>query len=159
MKHRFLDNAWFLAGLRWLLGLIFLYAGVAKWRAPQDFADSVASFWILPYSDINVLALSLPCFEVLTAVLLLTGWRQRAAALAVIVMTSVFAAAMLTALAKGLSVDCGCFGGGTPSRLHTWISLGRDLLLLGAAALLYARFTTEAFTSSLATQIRPPPDA
>ena len=144
MKGRFFNDGWFLTGLRWVLGLIFLYAGTAKLRALEDFADSIASFWILPMSAINVLALGLPWFEILVATLLLTGWRKRAAALAVIVLTSVFAAAMTTALAQGLSVDCGCFGGGTPSRLHTWTSLGRDLLLLGAAALLYARSSTAA---------------
>ena len=148
MRRRFFDDGWFLVTLRWVLGLIFLYAGIAKWRASQDFADSIASFWLLPNAAINVLALSLPYFEILTACLLLTGWRKHVGALAVIVMTSVFAAAMVSALAKGLTVDCGCFGGGTPSRLHTWTSLGRDLLLLVAAALLYTRHSTETLASS-----------
>ena len=148
MKFRFFNDRWFLTGLRWVLGLVFLYAGIVKWRAPQDFADSIASFWILPSADINVLVLSLPPFEILTAVLLLTGWRKRAAALAVMGMTSVFAAALAAVLAEGLNVDCGCFGGGTPSRFHTWTSLGRDLLLLLAATLLYWKHSAP--TTSLA---------
>ena len=139
MKTLLPDGRWFLLGLRWTLCLVFLYAGIVKLRAPLDFADSIASFQMLPIAAINPLALCLPCFELLTAVLLLLGWHPRAAALAVWIMTSVFAAAMLTALLRGLNVDCGCFGGGTPSRLKTWTSLGRDLLLIAASAILYLK--------------------
>jgi hypothetical protein len=35
------------------------------------------------------------------------------------------------------NIDCGCFGSGKPSPLKTWLSLGRDLLLLAAALLTY----------------------
>ena len=121
-------------GLRWVVGGIFLYAGVVKLRAPLDFADSIASFQMLPTVAINPLALSLPYFEIITAGMLILSWRKRAAALAVLVMTTVFAVAMTTALVRGLNVDCGCFGGGSPSRLKTWTSLGRDLLLIAASA-------------------------
>ena len=150
MKTPLLDGRWFLSGLRWTLGLIFLYAGIVKLRAPQDFADSIASFQMLPTAVINSLALSLPCFELLTAVMLLLGWHPRAAALAVWIMTTVFAAAMLTALLRGLNVDCGCFGGGTPSRLKTWISLSRDLLLIAASAILYMKTAASKFSLVLA---------
>lgn len=139
----FLRARWFRLGLSWIVGLVFLYAGVVKFRAPQDFADSIASFQLLPASLINPLALCLPWFEMGVGTLLLLGWWRRAAALAVLGMTTVFAVAMTTALARGLSVDCGCFGGGTPSAFKTWTSLGRDLLLIVAAALLYFPATSK----------------
>ena len=139
MNARFLHHRWFLRGLRWILGLVFVYAGVAKLLAPLDFADSIAGFLILPPAAVNLLALVLPPFEIMIGALLFVGWRTRAAALAVLFLTTVFASAMVFALIRGLSVDCGCFGGGASSRLHTWTSLGRDLFLLGAAAFLYSR--------------------
>ena len=133
------EGRWFLLALRWTLGLVFLYAGAVKLRAPQEFADSIASFQMLPGPVIDPLAVCLPCFELFTAALLLMGWRTRAAALAASLMASVFAAALATALLRGLTVDCGCFGGGTPSRLKTWTSLGRDLLLIAASVFLYLK--------------------
>lgn len=133
-----LEHPWLRRGLRWIVGAVFVYAGVLKGLAPQDFADGIAGFQILPPALINVFALSLPPFEILTGALLLLGWRPRAAALSVLLMTAVFASAMAVALLRGLNVDCGCFGdGGTASRWKTGFSLGRDLLLFGAAAFLY----------------------
>ncbi len=137
------QNRWFVPGLSWIVGAAFLYAGVIKLGAPQDFADSIASFQILPTSLVNPFALSLPPFEILTGLLLLTGCKRRAASLAVLTMTAIFALAMLSALAHGLSVDCGCFGGGTSSRWHLWTSLGRDIALFAAAAVLYRQARRE----------------
>ncbi len=128
---------WFLVGLRWIVGATFLYAGIVKLHAPQDFADSIASFQLLPAGIVNAFALGLPPFEILVALLLLSGWQKRAAALAVLGLTAIFAVAMLSALARGLTVDCGCFGGGQPSALKTWISLGRDLAFFAAAFVIH----------------------
>lgn len=132
-----LASPWPLRVLRWAIGAVFVYAGTLKLLAPQDFADSIAGFRLLSPLSINVLALSLPPFEILVGTLLLLGWRTRAASLAVLLMTTIFALALASALLRGLSVDCGCFGGGTASRWRTSLSLGRDLLLFGTAAVLY----------------------
>ena len=75
----FLGHRWVLPGLRWIFGLIFLYAGIVKLGSPEDFSDSIASFQILPAALINPLALFFPWFEVCTGGLLLLGWHTRAA--------------------------------------------------------------------------------
>ena len=63
-----------LAGL-WVLRLglsgVFVYAGALKIRDPQSFAESVASFRLLPVSLINPAALTLPVLEVLAG---LVAW-------------------------------------------------------------------------------------
>jgi len=49
----------------------------------------------------------------------------------------IFAIALGQALIRGLNVDCGCFGSGKPSLLKTWISFGRDILLMAVSLWLY----------------------
>lgn len=48
--ERFLGNRWFLLLLRLVIGGAFLYAGYLKVRDGVAFADSIASFKILPRS-------------------------------------------------------------------------------------------------------------
>ena len=128
------QRGWLILVLRLVVGGLFLYSGAVKLRAPQDFADSVASFQLLPIFLINPFALGLPMLEaILGALLLLKVW-VRAAAFSVLGMTLMFALALGSALMRGIQVDCGCFGAGGSS---TWLSLGRDLLLVAAAGVLY----------------------
>jgi uncharacterized membrane protein YphA (DoxX/SURF4 family) len=135
--------------VRRLIGGLFIYAGVVKFQDPQSFADSIAMFQMLPKQGINLLALSLPPFEVLAGTLLLVGRWQRAVTFAILVLTSIFALALGQALVRGLKVDCGCFGAGEPSTWKTWAALGRDILLLAGTWVLYRRsYLSEAMVGS-----------
>jgi len=124
--------------IRIILGAVFVYAGWVKVVDPLPLADSIASFKMLPRMLVNPLALGLPAFEIAAGLLLLVGWTRRVAALAIVTVTAVFAIAMLSALIRGINVDCGCFGaGGDSSLLTMWLHLARDLLLLAGAAISY----------------------
>ena len=146
--------------LQFLLGAVFVYAGAVKLRDPLAFADSIASFKILSVFLINPLALILPPLEVCTGLILVVTvvgqaaslavvgrmatepvalQLRRVGALSVIILSAIFCLALLFALLRGIQVDCGCFGSGKPSILKTWLALGRDILLLVAAATLYRR--------------------
>jgi len=115
------------------LGAIFVYAGIDKIRDPQQFADNIAGFAILPAAFTNLLALTLPLFEVACGLLLLLPLTRRIAALAVALTSVVFFTALLSALLRGLTLDCGCFGVGAPSRSKMWLELGLDLVLFMGA--------------------------
>jgi putative oxidoreductase len=128
--RRFFEKHWFLLALRLALGGVFLYAGTTKVVNPQAFADSIATFKILPPQLINIVALGLPPFEILLGLMLISGWKSRAASLAVAGLAVIFGIALGQALARGLAVDCGCFGSGEPSTPKTWASFGRALLLV-----------------------------
>ena len=123
--------------LRVLIGGVFVYAGALKLQDPISFSDSVASFSLLPNGLINLVALGLPIFEVLAGVLLISGFFPGPVTLSLLLLSASFGIALAQALARGLSVDCGCFGGGEPSALKTWTALGRDVLLLCGCAWLY----------------------
>lgn len=137
MMASILGNRWLLMGLRLVVGGVFIYAGVLKFQGPLAFADSIASFQLLPAELINLLALTLPPFEIAVGVLLVAGLQGRLAAFGVLVLCGVFAFAIGSALLRGIEVDCGCFGGGAPSVWKMWGSLGRDLLLAAATWLIY----------------------
>ncbi len=118
---------------------IFIYAGIDKIRDPLQFADSTAAFAILPAVLINLLALGLPPFEVACGVLLLAPRTRRVAALAVAVVTVMFFTALGSALLRGLTLDCGCFGVGAPSRPRMWLELALDVALFSVALFVYLR--------------------
>lgn len=129
-----------LAVIRVLLGGLFLYAGAVKAGSPQPFADSIASFRLLPASLINPVALGLPPFEILLGLWLVSGWHRRQAAFSTLTLTGIFLFALASALVRGIPVDCGCFGaGGDPllGSAHTGVAVARDIVLAAAAAFLY----------------------
>ncbi len=121
---------------------VFIYAGIDKIRDPLQFADSTAAFAILPAVFINLLALGLPPFEIACGVMLLGSRTRRVGALAVAVISVVFFTALASALLRGLTLDCGCFGVGAPSRSRMWQELALDAVLFSAAVFVYLRSIT-----------------
>lgn len=134
-----LNNRWLLLLLRLGIGGAFLYAGYLKIWEPMAFADSIASFRILPAELINIMALALPPLEIILGVMLVTGWRVRVASFGVLLLSIIFAFALGQALMRGLKVDCGCFGSGKPSTAKTLLGLGRDVLLIAGSSWLWVK--------------------
>ncbi|MCC7518025.1 MAG: DoxX family membrane protein [Verrucomicrobiae bacterium] len=137
--RRWIENRWVHLVFRLGVGAVFLWSGFVKLRAPLPFADSIATFNILPMVWVNVMALGLPPLEILLGFLLVVGFKRREVAFGIVVLTTIFLLALGQALARGLKVDCGCFGGGTPSVAKAWGALVRDLLLLFCAVVLYLK--------------------
>jgi len=132
-----------------VLAAVFIYAGVDKLREPLSFADSIFAFSLLPPMFINLLAMGLPLFEIGCGLLLLAPWTRRVGALAVTLVTVMFLVALGSALLRGLTLDCGCFGTGAPSRPRMWVELGLDFVLLGGAVFTYLRLAARPSTSEM----------
>ncbi len=128
------------------LAAVFIYAGIDKIRDPLRFADSIAAFAILPAVFVNLLALGLPPFEFACGLLLLGPRTRRVGALAVAVISAVFFTALASALLRGLTLDCGCFGTGAPSRPRMWLELALDVALFSGALFVYLRSITRLST-------------
>ncbi len=120
-----------------VLAGVFIYAGIDKIRDPLQFADSIAAFAILPVVLINLPAIGLPPFEIGCALLLLPPATRRIGALAVALLSVVFMIALSSALRRGLTLDCGCFGTGAPSRPRMWLELALDAGLFAGAVFVY----------------------
>jgi uncharacterized membrane protein YphA (DoxX/SURF4 family) len=113
-----------------ILGAIFMYAAWTKLREPWAlFAISIDSYQVLPLWAVEFIARTLPWLELLLGALLIAGiWRGVAAAAATLLL-GVFFGLMIRAMAKGMQIDCGCFGSG--ERL-SWMTLLRDGALLAS---------------------------
>ena len=129
-------------GVSLAVAAVFIYAGVDKLRDPLQFADSIAAFAILPAVLINLMAFGLPPFEIACGLLLLGPRTRRVGAIAVAAVTVMFFTALASALLRGLTLDCGCFGVGAPSRPRMWLELVVDAALFSAALFVYLRSIT-----------------
>jgi len=136
-RNRF--QAWGYWAGRLVLGIVFIYAAILKIASPQEFADSIAAYQILPFTVIDLLALGLPLFELACGLLVLSGFFFRTGVVGIIGLLAVFVGASITAQLKGLSIDCGCFGAHSWLDSNPWMVLIRDGLLLGLAVFLYDR--------------------
>ena len=118
------------------LGGIFIAAALPKMWRPDQFADAINNYRVLPYFLVNANTLALPWVEFLFGAFLVAGFRVRAASLATTIMMAVFLAAILSAWARGIDITCGCFG--TQDAAKTGgVTLLRDLGFLALAILGY----------------------
>ena len=120
--------------LRLALGAIFLYAAWLKLRDPWSlFALSIDSYHLLPRWGVELVARTLPWFELLIGVLLVAGVWLRLSSVATSLLLVVFFSLMVRAWAKGMEIACGCFG---PGDIISWKTLLRDGSLLAASLVL-----------------------
>jgi putative oxidoreductase len=110
-------------------GLVFIWSGVLKVRDPAQFLADIRSFHLLPDPFAAWLALFLPWLEIFAGIAVITGWLRRGGLLLLNGCLVVFAIALISAWARKLDIECGCFGGG---RGTTTImeALLRDAVLL-----------------------------
>lgn len=124
------------------LAAVWLVAGVLKLLDPGGAATTVRAYDVLPEPVVDPVALGLPLLEVLIGLLLLAGFAVRPAAVASAALLVVFIAGLAQAWARGLAIDCGCFGGGgavAPGETTYPLDLARDALFLAAAVFLIVR--------------------
>ncbi len=105
-----LSNKYFLFVLRAILAFVFIYAAIPKIAEPGDFSLAIANYKLLPDISINVLGIILPWIEISAAILLLFGVAVKENSEIISVMLIVFIIAIGISLARGLNIDCGCFG-------------------------------------------------
>jgi uncharacterized membrane protein YphA (DoxX/SURF4 family) len=137
----FIDRKpWFAAAAPWvstaarvILGGVFLVAGGLKVIDPQSSVAAVRAYRLLPTSVATIVGWGQPFVEVALGLLLLAGVATRLVAAAAAVLLVVFIAAVASAAIRGLSIDCGCFGGGgdvAPGQTAYGIEIVRDVGLL-----------------------------
>jgi uncharacterized membrane protein YphA (DoxX/SURF4 family) len=121
---------------RIVLGAIFVYAAYVKLRDPwQLFAMSIDSYGVLPLGMAETAAHVIPWIELAIGLMLIAGIWLRISGTIVSLMLLTFFTLMVRAYAKGMQINCGCFG---PGEAISWKTLLRDGALAGAAVAMTA---------------------
>ena len=96
---------------------------------------AIDSYQILPLRMVELAAKSLPWVELLIGILLIGGRWMRVSATLASLLLLMFFGLMIRAYAKGMEINCGCFG---PGEAISWITLLRDGSMLAGSLLLTA---------------------
>jgi len=125
--HRALGSPYLTLVSRLLLGGIFFLSGLTKLGVPAAFTVSIHSYEVpLPDFLVQAMANGLPLIELVLGIWLLIGLFTRFAAAACGGLMVLFLIALVQAMLRGLSPDCGCFAGpnGNPLGLQLLRMLG-----------------------------------
>ena len=139
-RPRMLDAIGLVARLA--LGGVMLVAGLLKVARPEVSARAVQAYQLLPFDLATYVGYGLPVLEVVLGALLVLGLFTRTSAAVSGVLLVAFIIGIASAWARGLNIDCGCFGeGGTidPSRTRYLEEILRDVGLVLCAAWLVIR--------------------
>ncbi|KGM08605.1 DoxX family protein [Cellulomonas bogoriensis] len=133
--------AWVGTALRMVLGGVALVAGVMKIVDLPGSVRAVRAYELLPDALAVLAGNALPMIEIVVGLLLVTGLFTRWSAVLFGALMLAFSVGVASAWARGLTIDCGCFGGGGQVEadetryLHVLV---RDVaLVLGAAWLVW----------------------
>lgn len=138
-------RAWLdVAGTVVRLGLaaVWFASGAIKAADADQTWAAVHAYQVLPDALVDPVATLLPWFELALGLLLLLGVGTRLVAVLSAVVLVLFMAGVAQAWARGLSIDCGCFGGGgevAPGDTSYGTELLRDTGFLALAAWLIIR--------------------
>ena len=133
---------------RLTLGGVLFVAGYLKVDKLEISQMAVRSYELLPIPIANFLGLTLPFFEVVIGLLLILGAATRAIAALGGFTMFIFIIAIAQAWARGLNIDCGCFGGGgtvDPGETRYLQEILRDAGLV-AMALFLLRYPVSKFS-------------
>ncbi|NED57635.1 DoxX family membrane protein [Micromonospora aurantiaca] len=136
---------WLGVAARLGLAAVWLIAGGTKVGDLAASGRAVNAYQVMPYDVATVIGAALPFVELALGLLLLAGLATRISAGVSAALLVVFIAGIASAWARGLAIDCGCFGSGgqlaagqTPSYLPEIL---RDLgfLVLAGFLLIWPR--------------------
>jgi uncharacterized membrane protein YphA (DoxX/SURF4 family) len=139
---------WIGLACRLTLGGVLFVAGYLKVGKTEISQMAVRSYELLPIPVANFLGLTLPFFEVVIGLLLIVGAATRVVAVLGGFTMFIFIIAIAQAWARGLNIDCGCFGGGgavDPGQTRYLQEILRDAGLV-AMALFLTRYPVTKFS-------------
>jgi uncharacterized membrane protein YphA (DoxX/SURF4 family) len=128
---------------RLVLGGVWLAAGLSKIGDLAGSGRAVVAYRLLPAGPADALGSVLPFVEIAIGALLVVGLATRLVAVASGVLLLAYIAGVASVWARGLRIDCGCFGGGgdltSDARPQYATETIRDIALLIVAGFLVVR--------------------
>ncbi|MCG7321671.1 MauE/DoxX family redox-associated membrane protein [Arsenicicoccus bolidensis] len=132
---------------RLVLGVVLVVSGYLKVGSLESSAEAVRAFKILPYDLANLVGYVLPVLELAIGALLVLGLFTRIAGIAGALLMVAFLIGIVSVWVRGISIDCGCFGGGgvvAPEDTNYLWDVVRDVGLLLCGVWLAVRPRTPA---------------
>jgi len=124
---------WIGFAARLLVGGVWIVAGALKLPDLDASVRAVRAYQLLPEAVVPAIGYALPVVEVAIGVMLVLGLLVRFNAVVSAVLFLAFVVGIASAWARGLQIDCGCFGGGgydaNATEKYPW-EIARDLGLL-----------------------------
>ena len=145
---------WLRRILALLFGGAFVYAGFLKLRDPARFLIDIRSFDMLGDPYAAWLALGLPWLEILCGLAVIFEVFRRGGLLLLNLALIGFFAAIGYAKSRGLSIQCGCFGGSDTESNYLELFV-RDGILLGIGLVLAWLHRTQRTQRTQRTLLRP----
>ena len=123
---------------RLLVAGVFVIAALPKIQDPVTFASSVVAYRVVGPELSGWVALLLPWLELMIGLGLLLPLLRRISGALISMLLLAFIGLHCSAWARGLDIDCGCFGAesGEASSHYRWLILRNAGLLLAAALVL-----------------------
>jgi putative oxidoreductase len=120
-----------------VMAALLLDSFLAHVANPYAFYTAILNYRIVGPSSAQWVAVFLPFLQFAVAMCLLTGLTGRTARLMGVALFLLFTAVQLTAIIRGLNINCGCFG--QAERGINMVTIGETfvLLLVGAAYLCF----------------------
>ena len=116
--------------IRLILGFLFIYASLDKIIYPSKFAEVIYNYRLLPVELVNICAILVPWIEVFIGIMLLIGIWVDASAFMLSGITFVFTFLIISAIFRGLNIECGCFSLDAEGSLVSWKRVIEDIFIL-----------------------------
>lgn len=145
---------------RLALAAVWITSGAIKLFDPHGTVASVKAYQLIPDNLVSLVAAVLPFLELALGLLLLFGVGVRIVAVLSGLLLLVYIAGIAQSWARGLTIDCGCFGGGgqvAAGQTHYPQEILRDTGFLLLAAWLTVRPSTFLSVDGLLTDPTPNP--
>ncbi len=144
--------------VRLVVGGVWIAAGLLKLPDPAESVRAVRAYRLLPEAVVHAVGYGLPFLEIAVGALLVLGLATRVAAGLSATLFVLFIVGIASAWARGLQIDCGCFGGGgyaaDATSKYPW-EIARDVgLLIGSLFLVVWPRTTVGLDGWLLPDIR-----
>ena len=103
---------WFGLVARLTTGVVWIVAGAVKLPDPAASVQAVRAYQLLPSAIVPTVGQLLPVVEVVVGAALVLGLLTRGAAVVSAVLYLAYIVGIASVWARGITIDCGCFGGG-----------------------------------------------
>ncbi|HIW63106.1 MAG TPA: DoxX family membrane protein [Candidatus Stackebrandtia excrementipullorum] len=106
------STEWIGLAARLIVGGVWIVAGALKVTDLRSSVRAVQAYELLPNSLAEIVGVLLPLMEIGIGALLIVGLATQISAVLSSALFVAFIVGIASAWARGLQIDCGCFGGG-----------------------------------------------